>query len=256
MRSSVYSIPPIDVEETRTGSEGIVDLWYYFYEDTLCTAALAVPMSKEEQVRFARLHFEKDRQLFTATRALVRTVLSQYVPVAPGDWCFGASDFGKPHISFPRVNPHLHFNLSNTPSLIVCAVSVAHERVGVDVERIDQRFRLVEIADEYFSPSEIRAMGALPRAEQPLRFFTYWTLKESYIKARGLGLALPLDHFSFSLDGNAINVAFDARLADDATRWQFATLDAPPDYMIAVGVDTGGAPLSLRAMPIVPFADK
>jgi len=74
--------------------------------------------------------------------------------------------------------------------------------------------------------------------------------------ARGSGLALPLDQFSFLLDQEGIGMAFDESLADDATRWRFALLDEPPHYMIAVGVDTGGAALSLRAAHIVPLRGK
>jgi 4'-phosphopantetheinyl transferase len=132
-------------------------------------------------------------------------------------------------------------------------VSVAHEPVGVDVERMDRRTETVRLAERYFAPSEVRALRALPAAEQPRRFFAYWTLKESYIKARGLGLALPLDQFAFHLDDEAIRIAFDPRLVDNPARWRFALLDAPPCYTLTVGVDTGGAPLSLRAAPVVPL---
>ena len=107
--------------------------------------------------------------------------------------------------------------------------------------------------DRFFSPCEARALRALPDSEQTRRFFAYWTLKESYIKARGLGLSLPLDQFSFLLDNEDIRVAFDEKLADDPARWRFALLSAPPHYMIAVGVDTGGAALSLRTRHIVPL---
>jgi len=41
-------------------------------------------------------------------------------------------------------------------------------------------------------------------------------------------------------------------LADDATLWRFALLDASPCYLIAVGVKTGGPALSLRANQIAP----
>jgi 4'-phosphopantetheinyl transferase len=80
----------------------------------------------------------------------------------------------------------------------------------------------------------------------------YWTLKESYIKAHGLGLGLPLDEFSFYLDRDRIDIAFDIRCSEDATHWRFALLDVPQHHLIAIGVDTGGAPLSLRAWQFVP----
>jgi 4'-phosphopantetheinyl transferase len=186
---------------------------------------------------------------------LVRTVLSRYAAVAPGQWRFLAGPHGRPRVAYPKVKPPIYFNLSNTPGLVVCAVSVAHESIGVDVERIDRidhKTEILELADRYFSPSEVRALRALPSFERPRRFFALWTLKESYIKARGLGLAQPLHQFTFLLDQEEIGVAFDEGMADDATRWRFSLLDSPPLHMIAVGADTGGAAMSLRAAHIVP----
>jgi 4'-phosphopantetheinyl transferase len=234
----------------------IVDLWYCFHEgiyDTELLAAHEALMTPDERKRYGSFHFERDRRLFLATRALVRTVLSNYAAVAPADWRFAAGEHGKPRISSPAVIPRIHFNLANTSGLVVCAVSVAHERVGVDAERIDRGVDTVGLADCYFSPSEVRAIRALPTSEQPQRFFAYWTLKESYIKARGLGLALPLDQFLFFIDEDEVSIAFDTRMADDATRWRFALLDTPPHHVIAVGVDTGGVALSLRATHVVPL---
>jgi 4'-phosphopantetheinyl transferase len=194
--------------------------------------------------------------LFLATRALVRTVLSSYAAVAPADWRFTTGEHGKPRVADPAVGPPIHFNLANTPGLVVCAVSLVHELIGVDVERIDREVEIAGLVERYFSPAEVRALLALPASERSRRFFAYWTLKESYIKARGLGLALPLDRFSFLVDDNAISVVFDARVADDATRWRFELLEAPPRHIIAVGVDTGGAALSLRAAHVMPLRGK
>ncbi len=79
-------------------------------------------------------------------------------------------------------------------------------------------------------------------------------LKETYLKARGLGLALPLDQVSFELDeGDDVGVTFDPRLGDDGTRWRFALLDALPRHLVAVAVEAGAAPLSLRVVSYVPL---
>jgi 4'-phosphopantetheinyl transferase len=246
------------IEETLSARPGIVDLWYYFPEtinDADLSAAQEALMTPDEFARYRSFHFEPDRRIFVATRALVRTVLSRYAAVAPGQWRFLAGPHGRPRVAYPKVKPPIYFNLSNTPGLVVCAVSVAHESIGVDVERIDRidhKTEILELADRYFSPSEVRALRALPSFERPRRFFALWTLKESYIKARGLGLAQPLHQFTFLLDQEEIGVAFDEGMADDATRWRFSLLDSPPLHMIAVGADTGGAAMSLRAAHIVP----
>jgi 4'-phosphopantetheinyl transferase len=254
-----FQHPPLCIAETLTGRGGIVDLWYYFHESMDDAALLAEQealMTPDERARHRSFHFERDRRQFLATRALARTVLSNYAPVPPAQWRFVAGQHGKPRVAQPAITPPLFFNLANTPGLVTCAVSVAHEMIGVDVERMKDESGLLGLADRFFSSSEARAIRALPAAGRLRRFFACWTLKESYIKARGLGLALPLDQFSFLFDQEDIRVTFDERLADDPARWRFALLSARPHYMIAVGVETGGAALSLRARHIVPLREK
>lgn len=257
-RASVNQLRAVSVEETLGSRRGIVDLWYYLYEgvdDAELLAAQEALLTPNERERYGSFHFERDRRLFLATRALVRTVLSSYTAVAPADWRFATGEHGKPRISSPALTTPIYFNLANTPGLVVCVVSVAHEQLGVDAERIDREAEALGLAERYFSESEVRELRALPAYEQPRRFFAYWTLKESYIKARGLGFVLPLDQFSFLVD-DEISVVFDARLADDATCWRFSLLAAPPHHMIAVGVETGGTALSLRATNVVPLRGK
>ena len=132
-------------------------------------------------------------------------------------------------------------------------IAAAVELLGVDAENLDRASATSDIAAHYFSPLELRALRALPLAQQRERFFAYWTLKESYIKARGLGLALPLEQFSFLLDDPPqIRIAFDSRLSDEPSRWRFALLSGSEQHLVAVGVDTGGVPLDLRAVRYVP----
>src|SRR6202034_3654857 len=101
-----------------------------------------------------------------ATRALVRSVLSNYAAVSPGDWRFAANRHGKPFVSAPITSPAVHFSLANTSGLVVCAVSVAYELFGVDAERIDRRVEAIEIADRYFSLSEASSLRDLPAPER------------------------------------------------------------------------------------------
>lgn len=263
-----------DIVDTSAGARldalarrGGVDLWYFDYEAALGAALqgdreLAHPlrdaylplMLDDERRRHDRFVFAKDRLQFLATRALVRTVLSQYVEVAATAWRFATFERGKPYIVAPAGLPALSFNLSNTRGLIVCAVSTQHSQLGCDTEDITRKTETLSIADHYFSPQEVRALHALPPSRHTERFFSYWTLKESYIKARGLGLALPLDQFSFLLDDrHDIGITFDPRLGDDERRWRFALLRAGQRHFVAVGADTAGTTLSLHATHFVPL---
>jgi 4'-phosphopantetheinyl transferase len=255
--ASISQLREVSVQETLTSERGTVDLWYYFCEGIEAEVldaheALLTPNESDQHRSF---YFERDRRLFLASRALVRTVLSSYTTALPTDWRFATNEHGKPFISAPVVVPKIHFNLAHTPGLVVCAVSAAHESIGVDVERIDREVEAVEIAERYFSKREADNIRDLPACDRLRRFLAYWTLKESYVKARGLGLVLHPDQSSFFVE-DEIGVEFDERLADNAASWRFGLLDAPPQHMIAVGAKTGGAPLSLRARRFVPTPPK
>jgi 4'-phosphopantetheinyl transferase len=82
--------------------------------------------------------------------------------------------------------------------MIICAVTLAND-IGCDVENMTRSNDVLAIADRYFSPCESKELFSLPVEQQRNRFFDYWTLKESYIKAWGLGLAIPLKDFSFTI---------------------------------------------------------
>jgi 4'-phosphopantetheinyl transferase len=213
--------------------------------------ALMAPGERERQLRY---YFEKNRHEYLVTRALVRTVLSRYADVHPSAWVFEAGEHGKPYIAWPEVRPGISFNLSNTTGMVACIVASERE-VGVDVEEVERAVRAMEVADRFFSPSEVRALRALPEAEQPARFITYWTLKESYIKARGMGLAIPLDQFSFLIDpGKEPGIAFDPRLKDDPAAWQFARVLPTRRHAVAAAVRVApGERVALSARKTVPL---
>jgi 4'-phosphopantetheinyl transferase len=111
--------------------------------------------------------------------------------------------------------------------------------IGVDVEFQARQNDLDGLAAHYFAPSERDAMRVLPEAERRRRFFDYWTLKEAYIKARGKGLALPLDAFWFDLDGAEPAIACDSRIADEPARWRFETIALSPSHLCSVALPAG-----------------
>jgi 4'-phosphopantetheinyl transferase len=93
--------------------------------------------------------------------------------------------------------PALDFNLSHTTGLVACALA-RQAVVGVDVEHASRRVDLDGVGRRVFSAGEQATLAALPVEAQADRFFEYWTLKEAYMKARGLGFALPPASFELA----------------------------------------------------------
>lgn len=220
-------LPPDEVHVWRVEPEAIND-------SRLLETYLGL-LSPEEREKQRRFHFEKHRRQYLVSHALVRLTLSRYAPVEPQAWTFATNEYGCPRVAAEE-NAWLRFNLSHTDGMAMVAVARELD-VGVDVEDALRAGETVGIADRFFAPSEVQALRALEASRQRERFFEYWTLKEAYIKARGMGLSLPLEQFAFELcPGDPPRIAFDPRLKDDPESWQFVQLRPSQRHRAAVAV--------------------
>jgi 4'-phosphopantetheinyl transferase len=201
-------------------------------------------LSSAELQRYRRFHFQRDQHLYLVAHALVRTTLSRYVDVAPECWQFSVNRYGRPEIDAAQgALAPLRFNLSHTHGLAACIVTQLVD-CGVDVEREHDLDDMMTLAKTVFSRHEREALAAVPTAGRKSRFFDYWTLKESYIKARGMGLSLPLDAFSFQFVGERLaGVDFDLSLQDDPAQWQFEVdRIGASHHKLAVAIRRGDSP--------------
>jgi 4'-phosphopantetheinyl transferase len=125
--------------------------------------------------------------------------------------------------------------------------------LGVDVENYCTRAVPTDIAHS-FAPDEVADLQALHGTLQRERFFEYWTLKESYIKARGMGLSIPLSQFSFRFSsGWRLCLSMQPELNDYPSRWQFWQLRPAACYMAALCAENNNAPTHLIARKVVPL---
>jgi 4'-phosphopantetheinyl transferase len=237
---------------------GEIHLWLADYEsisDERLHAAYRELLNEAERAQEPRFYFARDRRRYLVTRALVRTVLSRYAAVEPAAWVFSANQYGRPQIE-NEAGRELSFNISHTHSLIVLGVTRGRA-LGVDVENVRAREVSLDIAHHYFAPQEVAALGTVPAHQQQDRFFEYWTFKESYIKARGMGLSLPLDKFGFHYaDDRAVGISIDSELADDPSRWQFWQYRPEPEYLMAVCAERGAEPMRLTVRRTVPMRNE
>jgi len=222
-------------------NEQTLHLWCAYPDDLLdeeAAEACARLLSDEELARWQRYKFDQNRREYLATHALVRTALSSYRPLAPEAWRFKLNDYGKPAVE-PDCEPR--FNLSNSTGLVVCLIGEGAE-VGVDVEPRARARSILEIGPRVFSPRERAQLEDLREDERPERALRLWTLKEAYIKARGMGLALPLNKFYFVFEGaNDIRMEMDEDFEDEPERWRFCLLEFT-GHCIALMVEDKAAP--------------
>jgi 4'-phosphopantetheinyl transferase len=242
----------------RIGLDGEIHLWFAFIGEGDASQETLQVLDHEERTRMERLHLPAGRRLFGASHALVRKALSHYGKIPPEKWRFVKGAHGKPSIDPDLAAPPLRFSLAHTRGAALVAVTEGAD-VGADLERGDRRVDAARLSRRFFSPAEDAELKRTAPGLLRTRFFHLWTLKESYIKARGLGLSLPLDSFSFHLAGDPpgrIAFSSDDAEQDAAGQWRFALLTPLAPYVAAVGFSSAGpGSLRLRCFGALPSGE-
>jgi 4'-phosphopantetheinyl transferase len=201
--------------------------------DPLVRDAVHAIVTPDERARSARFVFDRDRDAFLAARAQLRVALAQVTGRSPRSFVFVIGPQGKPDLDRLVDGRRLAFNVSHVHALVTCAV--AWERaIGVDVESFE-RDPPLEVAERFFAAPEAAELRALPDAEQRAAFYEYWTLKESFIKAVGTGLSMPLHDFAVRRSPPGL-IAFGAMTSP--ADWSFHRLTPAQDCTAALCVAT------------------
>ena len=192
-------------------------------------------LTSEETERYSRFVFEKDRRQFLLTRALERDVLSRYLEVKPAELVFTRNEYGKPAISKPNGFP-VTYSLSHTKGLSVCAVAPSGD-VGVDVESLQRINSHQEISKRFFASSEVAFLESVDEERRQTEFLRLWTLKEAFVKARGVGLSIPLNTFEIKMyPHQPPSVSFSNEIYGNESDWQFLQIRLGSSFHIAIAL--------------------
>lgn len=211
-------------------------------------------LSLEERERAQRFKVEHARTQFIAARALVRTCLARYTGEQAEAWRFAYNEYGKPHIAnSPFV--HIQFNLSHTDGLIACAFSQGFT-IGLDVERIRHEIDSLTLARSVLAKQERASLTSLSSQECLKRFFDYWTLKEAFIKAKGIGLSMPLTDFWFELGGDYPQIIFASEPENRKATWQFRQFAPTSSHRMAIAAHLDSSELDVLCRWSLPQFDE
>jgi 4'-phosphopantetheinyl transferase len=225
-------------------SEDEVHIWRASVLQPLATLHyLQSLLSGEEVARAERFYFEKDRQRFIVTHGLLRRLLASYLNASVIDahelrFCY--NDYGKPALDLDMQDHDLSFNLSHSHELVLFAFTYVRQ-IGVDIEYMRPDIDHELLAEHTFSPLENEMLQALPVSARMEAFYQCWARKEAYIKARGKGLAIPLDIFDVSLKPGEPAVLLNSREDPSETvRWRLCALYPGLNYAGALAVEGDG----------------
>ena len=198
-----------------------------FERDALFSEYYAkMPQYRREKIDFLKRRDDKIRSLGAGvllSRALKSVGVDENAEIS-------VDKNGKPFLKDAK---NVNFNLSHSGKLVMCAIS--EFEVGCDVELVkDGR---IDVAERFFTVAEREFITAGDgEKNKNERFFRLWTLKESFIKANGAGLSLPLGTFSVARDGDILH-SFDF----DGQNYDFHEINmGNKDYKASVCIVGGG----------------
>jgi len=140
-------------------------------------------LDASERARAASYLRPQDGAGFATSRAALREVLSRYLGGEPGRLVIRSGPRGQPRLAGdgPR------FSLTRSGRLALVAVALGP--VGADLERLEPRPGLADVAAARFAARETACIAAGCGGSSERSFYRHWTAKEAYLKATGLGLA-------------------------------------------------------------------
>ncbi|MFK7859957.1 MAG: 4'-phosphopantetheinyl transferase superfamily protein [Granulosicoccus sp.] len=195
-------------------------------------------LSQSETLRASTFSSPRRRWQYVQCHALLRELLSKHVDIAADQIELCEGEYGKPALSGRAAESGAKFNISHSGSLAVIAVGTGVD-IGVDIEQIKPGRNILDIADHFFNPSETQAIHAMHRSEQESAFYSCWCRKESFIKATGMGLGMPLSRFIVNVEPEAAAELVWIDYQDwQTSQWQMHTLLTPSGYLGALTLGT------------------
>ena len=155
-------------------------------------------LSASERQRAKRFVTQREQTLFKQRRAFRRfcAALALGSSQRLAELAFSETENGRPYLAG---RTDIRFSFSCCRFGFVAAWSSTHE-LGVDFEDQTRELEATELAGQFFSPAEAKAVS-LHGGKASLRtFIELWSLKEAALKSIGEGIPFGLDAFQFELE--------------------------------------------------------
>ncbi|XP_078258631.1 L-aminoadipate-semialdehyde dehydrogenase-phosphopantetheinyl transferase [Rhinoraja longicauda] len=158
----------------------------------------------EERERIGRFIFAKDAKAAMSGRLMIRKLIAEKMKISWNEIQLKRTIKGKPFLAIPVLNiiPNFNFNISHQGDYTVLAAEPILQ-VGVDIMKTDfpgstsvaEFFRIMK---RQFTDHEWNTIHTAGDEWEKLdMFYRHWALKESFIKAVGVGVGFDLQRIEF-----------------------------------------------------------
>lgn len=158
----------------------------------------------------------------------LRKILSQYNSKLPSEIEYSFNSQNKPFIK----DSNMHFSFSHSSEIAICGITSSHS-IGIDIEKIIS-IDFQSIISTFFSLEEIQAISSLEEKDKTIGFYSIWTAKEAYGKARGVGITYPLTRITIPIYHSNNRRVVVRGIDDDIwVLWRFLYQDHTGKYIVS-----------------------
>ncbi|WP_342026016.1 4'-phosphopantetheinyl transferase superfamily protein [Cytobacillus pseudoceanisediminis] len=194
-------------------------------------------LSLQKLIKIQKLVKQEDQMRSIVGDILIRWLVCKKFKLLNRDLEFTTNEYGKPYILNKNIG--VDYSISHSGSWVVLAVSP--HQVGIDIEKVNNID--IKFAKQFFTYEEYQDLINVPSEERLDYFYVLWTLKESYVKAKGKGLSIPLDSFSIKINNKNI-------IKSPPSIYNFNKYQMPDNYKLAVCSIEKNFPSNIRIITL------
>lgn len=218
--------------------------WSPTYQDLLLATTCIQP---EEKLRLGKFVFNKDFKSSLIGRLMMRKFVSEACCIDYGELKFSRNEKGRPMVdNFDKFN--ISFNVSHQGDYTVLAGELHNMHLGIDIVKLEYTggkplHEFFRIMTQNFSTHEWKQIySSTDEKEQLSTFYRLWSLKESYVKAIGVGITVRLDEISFKLSSPLSKACYvnDTKLflrGQELTDWYFREILLDAQHCVAMATN-------------------
>jgi 4'-phosphopantetheinyl transferase len=201
------------------------------------TRELEETLSIAELSRAKKFVSQRDRSRFLVSHVILRKMLGGYLNAEPTQLVFRYQSLGKPYLSSKYERSGISFNFSHAQNVGLFALACKRE-IGADIEFIRFLPEMGQIASKYYSPTVYHLLTTMSDGQKIQVFFDFWTRKEAFLKALGVGFTYPTDGLDVSIAlGEAAQLLQVQGYSHETGRWRLEDLSPAPGYADALAAE-------------------